>query len=1092
MTKINKKQIVVIGLTLCLLLALFVGVFLTDTANHKASAETAENSDLRFNLNTAKTAYKVSALNRQLTEANIPDTYNGLPVTEIANNGFMNCANLVSVTIAKSVTKIGSNAFYNCKNLESVYGMAGVNTMGSNVFAMCTKLDNLILPPSITSLGNGIVRGNTKNIYARLSKEEMNAMNPSWDAELAETANVEHGNIIIHEPMMNNGETIGYSIRKWQVLDYQEYVDVPTMHQGLPVFEIQDSAFNLTNCDYLTIKRTENYDYTLNIRSNAFVGNQAKEISIEVNVSFIDSDADGGKSQNVFSGAEATIIKLPDNLTEIPAGTFSFCVNLEQILSTNTGIAANHLPKSVTEIGECAFEYCISLSELYLPDTVTSICDYAFQDWGAEGKKTLYIDRYVPADTWNEFWRENMGEDVNIQYKYLTVVLDKDNGVNGTDHIEVSYGKPLPSATAPERNYYTFDGYYTEPDGAGDVYYDGSMQSSVLWTGTEPIILYAHWNPYTYSVTFNKQSGAGGTDGVIAAYEQSMPEAAAPERTGYDFDGYYTEPNGEGTKYYSANMASAADWTLTRDATLYANWINKTYTLIFDKDGGKGGTTFTTVTYDKPLPSNLVAPVIQYHDFLGYYNGDVKYFNEDMSPAVDLWDIAEDTVLTASWHKKYYTVTLDHQGGSGDSSVTANGNEPMPTAVVPTRLGYTFNGYFSAQNGQGVKYYNDNMTSAHNWDVDDNATLYASWTIITYTITYTGVETQNNPNPTTYTIEDVTTVPLVFAEPTDCGQTHACDWNPSKIDVNRVGDLTVSGTYRIRGLWDNKVIENGHPKYYIYNEKQFLDMNDSKVEMGLTTVFSLEVNLDFGEYTNPCITRAFYGTFEGNGRCIMAFTLDIDDTTSGDCGLFVYNFRYSVIRNVKLYGLVKVSGTNSRNVGMLCGMNLGIIDECWVFGENYRATNQTQAIHCENPNASVGGIVGYVASTAKISYCSNYADIYSNTTTGGIAGKCSDTTTFHHCTNNGDIYVVDSTNKYVGGVIGSLSNASIESCANKANIYIIKEQSGELKVEVGQIIGDALNLKGMTDCTNSGTVYTGVIGNFVEYAAPEIGSVRNI
>ena len=59
----------------------------------------------------------------------------------------------------------------------------------------------------------------------------------------------------------------------------------------------------------------------------------------------------------------------------------------------------------------------------------------------------------------------------------------------------------------------------------------------------------------------------------------------------------------------------------------------------------------------------------------------------------------------------------------------------MPSAIKPTRTGYTFNGYFDAVNGAGTQYYNADMSSARNWDKQSNATLYASWTVNQYTVT---------------------------------------------------------------------------------------------------------------------------------------------------------------------------------------------------------------------------------------------------------------------------------------------------------------------------------------------------------------------
>ena len=87
------------------------------------------------------------------------------------------------------------------------------------------------------------------------------------------------------------------------------------------------------------------------------------------------------------------------------------------------------------------------------------------------------------------------------------------------------------------------------------------------------------------------------------------------------------------------------------------------------------------------------------------------------------------------------TVTLNPQGGSGGTtSVDATEGSAMPgSKTAPGKTGYTFGGYYANSGGSGTKYYNANMTSAHNWDVAaSTAEIHAKWTPITYTIHFNG------------------------------------------------------------------------------------------------------------------------------------------------------------------------------------------------------------------------------------------------------------------------------------------------------------------------------------------------------------------
>ena len=73
--------------------------------------------------------------------------------------------------------------------------------------------------------------------------------------------------------------------------------------------------------------------------------------------------------------------------------------------------------------------------------------------------------------------------------------------------------------------------------------------------GNKTYDFYAHWTANTYVVTFNKQSGTGGSDNVSIVYETTspLPTVTVPTRSGYSFGGYYTETNGGGTQRVRPN-----------------------------------------------------------------------------------------------------------------------------------------------------------------------------------------------------------------------------------------------------------------------------------------------------------------------------------------------------------------------------------------------------------------------------------------------------------------------------------------------------------------------------------------------------------
>ena len=76
-----------------------------------------------------------------------------------------------------------------------------------------------------------------------------------------------------------------------------------------------------------------------------------------------------------------------------------------------------------------------------------------------------------------------------------------------------------------------------------------------------------------------------------------------------------------------------------------------------------------------------------------------------------------------------FTVTFDKQEGfDGTDSVKVAVGSAMPHALAPILAGFSFGGYYDAENGGGNQYYTASMASARSWDKTAATTLYAKWT----------------------------------------------------------------------------------------------------------------------------------------------------------------------------------------------------------------------------------------------------------------------------------------------------------------------------------------------------------------------------
>ncbi|SDB85722.1 InlB B-repeat-containing protein, partial [Williamwhitmania taraxaci] len=240
------------------------------------------------------------------------------------------------------------------------------------------------------------------------------------------------------------------------------------------------------------------------------------------------------------------------------------------------------------------------------------------------------------------------------------------------------------------------------------------------WNFTSDLVtanttLYAKWNINSYTVTFDSQGGSA-VASKATNYNTTISAPSNPTRTGYTFGGWYKE------------TACTNAWNFTTDkitlnTTLYAKWTINTFTITFNTQSGSSIAN-ATVNYNATVirPAD---PTLTGYTFGGWYKD---------AACTNAWNFTSDkvtanTTLYAKWNINSYTVTFNSQGGDIIANINANYNTTITIPVAPTRMGYTFNGWYKETA----------CTNAWNFATDKitaNTTLFAKWTINTYTVTF--------------------------------------------------------------------------------------------------------------------------------------------------------------------------------------------------------------------------------------------------------------------------------------------------------------------------------------------------------------------
>ncbi|MBE5738082.1 MAG: hypothetical protein E7348_06765, partial [Clostridiales bacterium] len=380
------------------------------------------------------------------------------------------------------------------------------------------------------------------------------------------------------------------------------------------------------------------------------------------------------------------------------AGSGSFEVKIYDDMGKDLGVRSMEGPSTLSiEFPKATFDANYEGGEDKVVDvtgaTITAPTDvvrpaYKLVGWYTDAECTTAYD----------FTKEVAGDiTVYAKWEEIPQVVVTFNANGGTDvdpqtiNIDTAATAPVTTKTG-----YDVEGWYLDAELTQKFDFDTLV--------TEDITLYAKWTVKILTVSFNTNGGST-VDDASVEYNQALVAPTAPTKAGgYDFVGWYVDE--------ALEVAYDFDSIVTEGFTLYAKWIEATYVVEFNVDGGSEVAS-QEFNYGESLAAPT-APTKAGYAFMGWYF-DANFARKANFPI----SVENDITLYAKWEVVVFTVSFDTDGGTEIEAVQVNSGSTIAEPTVPVKDGFIFDGWYVEVNGTEAFDFN----TAINADI----TLYARW-----------------------------------------------------------------------------------------------------------------------------------------------------------------------------------------------------------------------------------------------------------------------------------------------------------------------------------------------------------------------------
>ena len=213
---------------------------------------------------------------------------------------------------------------------------------------------------------------------------------------------------------------------------------------------------------------------------------------------------------------------------------------------------------------------------------------------------TLSNDSWDDATTtWSAIYDDSKWAELDEIPSFI-ITLDRQDGTENYESVTATYGANVENITVPEREGYTFGGYYTNTNGEGDLYIstEGEWQNVTYIVDRKwdkpvcGLTLYAKWTPKKYQITYTAPtngnysiqvgSNTPVSENTEADCDQTITLSATPN-PGYHFVEWTVTKAGGGTISVTDNKFTMP----AEDVTVAATFEPNIYTITYKDQGGE-------------------------------------------------------------------------------------------------------------------------------------------------------------------------------------------------------------------------------------------------------------------------------------------------------------------------------------------------------------------------------------------------------------------------------------------------------------------------------------------------------------------------